>query len=297
LFGGFCCALGSHQTLPHQRAGRRLFDASRRTVVLFAGLGGVCIGVERAPTSIGRLRRDRYIDLPSTTGTSPSRARAEPPITQHLHCDVREVDPARVLPGRKIGYLHLSPDCTDFSKAKGGKPKRKHIRALADVGSSGPVLAGRTCSPSRTSRSSRTGGRSKSTGSRTRRGAARSSGAGSASCRRSATSSSRELRACDYGAPTTRKRLFVIARCDGKPIVWPEKTHGKCDLRSDADSRGDQTGARRSCTWRQPRRATGCSACGWYKKVIPASVAALDALREAMTTQEYLLWDRGSPES
>jgi DNA (cytosine-5)-methyltransferase 1 len=55
-------------------------------------------------------------------------------LTQHLHCDVREVDPVRVLPGRKIGYLHLSPDCTDFSKAKGGKPKRKHIRALADVG-------------------------------------------------------------------------------------------------------------------------------------------------------------------
>jgi DNA (cytosine-5)-methyltransferase 1 len=36
----------------------------------------------------------------------------------------------------------------------------------------------------------------------------------------------RELRACDYGAPTTRKRLFVIARCDGLPIVWPEPTHG-----------------------------------------------------------------------
>ncbi len=40
---------------------------------------------------------------------------------------------------------------------------------------------------------------------------------------------SRELRACDYGAPTIRKRLFVIARCDGHPIVWPEPTHGAPD--------------------------------------------------------------------
>jgi hypothetical protein len=80
------------------------------TVVLFAGLGGVCIGVERAYVAGGHA--DRYIDLcVNHWDTAVDVHQVNHPLTQHLRADVWEVDPATVLPGRRIGYLHLSPDC------------------------------------------------------------------------------------------------------------------------------------------------------------------------------------------
>ena len=101
-------------------------------VDLFAGCGGNSIGAEQAFVDGGY--RDRYIDLMvNHWDVAVGVHELNHPMTQHLHASVWEVDPNDVLPGRPIVYLHASPDCTDFSKAKGSAPKRKHIRALADV--------------------------------------------------------------------------------------------------------------------------------------------------------------------
>lgn len=196
------------------------------TVVLFAGLGGVCIGEERAYVRGGY--RDKYIDLcVNHWDTAVGVHELNHPMTQHLRADVLEVDPNEVLPGRRIVKLHLSPDCTDFSKAKGSRPKRKHIRALAWVGVEwakkrrpdvitlenveefkdwGPLTrGGQPCKRRR--------------GQLFRKWIRAFEDLGY-------VAEWRELRACTLGTPTTRKRLFVILRCDGKPIVWPKPTHG-----------------------------------------------------------------------
>jgi DNA (cytosine-5)-methyltransferase 1 len=208
------------------------------TVVLFAGLGGVCIGVEQAYTDAGF--RDRYVDLAvNHWDTAVAVHELNHPMTQHLRSDVWEVDPNSVLLGRKIAYLHLSPDCVDFSHAKGSAPKRKHIRALADVGliwagkrrpdvitlenvpefqQWGPLLeSGQPDAARRGEEFKRWVNDLRALG---------------------YVVDWRELRACDYGTPTTRKRLFIIARCDGKPIVWPEKTHGRIEDSARSNQRG-----------------------------------------------------------
>lgn len=217
---------------PAHRANRLagLFDPA--TVVIFAGIGGVCIGVEQAYVEGGY--QDRYIDLAiNHWKTAVDVHELNHPNTQHLQADVWEVDPNSVLCGRRIGYLHLSPDCTDFSKAKGGAPKRKHIRALADVGL---VWAGKRRPDVITLENVE---EFKDWGPLTKDGQPdkRRRGQEFQRWKRELEDlgynvEHRELRACDYGAPTTRKRLFVIARCDGKPIIWPEATHGsEIDLR------------------------------------------------------------------
>jgi DNA (cytosine-5)-methyltransferase 1 len=125
--------------------------------------------------------------------------------------------------------MWLSPDCKHFSKAKGGKPVSKKIRGLAwtAVRWAKAVKRPRVIVLENVEEFETWGPVARDTASRarSRKGQtfARSSGDSSGS----ATSSSTELRACDYGAPTIRKRLFLIARCDGRPIVWPAPTHGK----------------------------------------------------------------------
>ena len=213
-----------------------LYDVA--CVDIFAGCGGWSIGAEQAFVDGGF--RDKRIDLMVNHWTTAVAVHTvNHPLTHHLRADVREVDPADVLPGRRIAYLHASPDCTDHSKAKGGKPRRKEIRALADVvivwaakrrpdvitlenveefRQWGPLLDCGTPDPSRR-------------GNEFKRWVGELEALGY-------DVEARELRACDYGAPTTRKRLFVVARCDGKPIVWPEKTHGKevQDHRTDVEA-------------------------------------------------------------
>lgn len=195
------------------------------TVVLFAGCGGTCIGIEQAYVDGGF--KDKYVDLAiNHWDTAVGVHELNHPMTQHLRGDVREIDPNSVLKGRPIGYLHASPDCTHFSKARGSKPKRKEIRGLAwvvvdwarkrrpdvitlenveEFRSWGPLAKdGQPC-PRRSGQTYRQWVK-----------ALRGLGY---------QVEDRELRACDYGAPTTRKRLFVVARCDGKENIWPEKTH------------------------------------------------------------------------
>ena len=150
------------------------------------------------------------------------------PHTRHFCEDVWKVDPAGVCGGKPVGLFWLSPDCKHFSKAKGGKPVSKKIRGLAwlavhwaksvrprviclenveEFVTWGPINAdGMPCKIRK--------------GFTFRRFVSMLSRLGY-------VVDWRELKACDYGAPTIRKRLFLVARCDGLPIVWPEPTHGR----------------------------------------------------------------------
>lgn len=149
------------------------------------------------------------------------------PATQHFLKDIREVDPAFAVAGRKVDWLHLSPDCTHFSRAKGGKPKQQSIRGLAWLGIDwarvtrspivslenvaefedwGPLLPSGQPDPARK-------------GETFREFVAKFRELGY-------EVEWRVLCAADYGAPTIRKRLFIIARRDGLPIAWPMPTHG-----------------------------------------------------------------------
>lgn len=202
----------------------RLFSNEDMIVDLFAGGGGASVGIERA---LGRspdvaINHDRE---------AISMHKANHPDTEHYIEDVWRADPRKVCGGRRVGLMWLSPDCKHFSKAKGGKPKSKKIRSLAWIAvywvkrlgrqkaprvivlenveefqKWGPLLADGTPCPARM-------------GTTFRRFVRQLENLGY-------QVEYRELVAADFGAPTSRKRLFLIARCDGKPIVWPQPTHG-----------------------------------------------------------------------
>jgi DNA (cytosine-5)-methyltransferase 1 len=190
-------------------------------VDLFAGGGGASTGIEQA---IGR-----HVDVAINHDPDAVSLHAmNHPQTRHFVSDVFEVDPRQVTEGRPVGLLWASPDCKHFSKAKGAKPVSKKIRSLAWVvvkwarivaprviflenveefqtwGPLGPD--GRPC-PARKGLTFRRWVRELQ--------------------RAGYVVEWRELRACDFGAPTTRKRLFLVARRDGEPIAWPTATHGE----------------------------------------------------------------------
>lgn len=195
--------------------------AHELVVDLFAGGGGASTGIEQA---IGR-----HVDIAiNHAADAVALHQANHPQTLHFVSDVFEVDPLVVADGRPVGLLWASPDCKHFSKAKGGKPVSKNIRSLAwvvvkwaklvrprviclenveEFQTWGPLLKdGRPC-PERKGRTfARWKHALEALGYKVEH---------------------RELRACDYGAPTIRKRLFLVARCDGMPIVWPAQTHAE----------------------------------------------------------------------
>lgn len=188
-------------------------------VDLFAGGGGASLGLKRA-----------YRDPDIAVNHDPVAIavhRANHPTTQHYTCDVFEIDPRIATQGRPIGVLWASPDCRHHSKAAGRKPRSKRVRGLAWVVTKwarhrprlihlenveefadwGPLLPdGQPCQV----RKGRTFQRWKRT--------LEAMGY---------VVEVREIVAANFGAPTTRKRLYVIARCDGEAIVWPDYTHAK----------------------------------------------------------------------
>ena len=186
----------------------------------FAGGGGASTGIERA------LGRSPDIAI-NHDAAAIEMHRRNHPNTKHYCENVWKVDPLEATGGRPVGLAWFSPDCTHFSKAKGGKPKSKKIRGLAwvvyhwakavrprviflenveEFADWGPLLEdGRPCPIRRGMTFRRWWRQLENLGYEL---------------------DARELRACDYGAPTSRKRLFVIARCDGQPINWPAPTHG-----------------------------------------------------------------------
>ena len=189
----------------------------------FAGGGGASTGIEIA---IGRS-----VDIAINHDPAAiSMHRANHPTTEHYTEDVWKVDPVKACAGRPVALAWFSPDCKHHSKAKGGKPVSKHIRGLAWVA----VRWAKKVHPrvimlenveefmdwGRLDENSRPDPRYK--GETFRRFIHQLE-------RQGYRVEYRLLRACDYGAPTIRRRFFLIARCDGQPIRWPEPTHGDPD--------------------------------------------------------------------
>ncbi len=211
-------SVNPHTPLPFWQ---QSFDFGKEIIVDgFAGGGGASTGIEMA------------------LGVSPDIAinhdyeaialhTANHPRTHHYISDIFEVDPLIATMGRPVGLAWFSPDCKHHSKAKGGKPKDKKIRSLAWVAVKWAKKVkprvimlenveefkdwcpldgcGHPVKEKKGETFEKFVGELRSLG---------------------YAVEWQELRACDYGAPTIRKRLFIIARCDGRPIVWPKPTHG-----------------------------------------------------------------------
>jgi len=149
------------------------------------------------------------------------------PDTLHYLEDVWQVDPRTVYPGRRIGLLWLSPDCTHHSKARGGKPRAKNIRGLAWVGLRWAATRRPRVIMLENVEEFVTWGPLDKDGQPIAKQKGRIFRTFVNALKRQGYEVEwREMRACDYGAPTIRKRFFLIARCDGQAIVWPDPTHG-----------------------------------------------------------------------
>ena len=192
-------------------------------VDLFAGGGGASTGIELA---IGR-----HVDVAvNHDPEAVSLHTANHPQTRHFCSDVFEVDPLTVTDGQPVGLLWASPDCKHFSKAKGGKPVSKKIRGLAWV----VVKWAKAVRPRviclENVEEFQTWGPLGDDDRPCPHRKGQTFALWKAQLQKLGyVIEHRELRACDYGAPTIRKRLFLVARRDGQPIVWPTPTHAKPD--------------------------------------------------------------------
>lgn len=186
----------------------------------FAGGGGASSGIEAATGMSVDIAVNHDDD-------AVAMHMVNHPFTEHYCESVWDVDPEAATGGLPVALAWFSPDCKHFSRAKGAKPVDKNIRGLAwsavrwakmakprvialenvpEFVEWGPVL--KNGIPCR-----------------------RRKGQTFKSFRRTLEALGyevdyRELMACDYGSPTIRKRFFLVARCDGKAIVWPKPTHG-----------------------------------------------------------------------
>ncbi len=189
----------------------------------FAGGGGASTGIE--------LATGYSVDIAINHDPEAIRMhKANHPNTKHYCENVWAVDPVKVCKGHPVALAWFSPDCKHFSKAKGGKPKDKNIRGLAWVACRWAGLVRPRVIMLENVEEFKTWGplnrghhpiKSKQ-GKTFERFVQQLTDLGY-------KVEFRELVAADYGAPTMRKRFFMIARCDGKPIVWPEPTHGPAD--------------------------------------------------------------------
>ena len=188
----------------------------------FAGGGGASTGIE--------LATGRAVDV--AINHDPDAIlmhRTNHPQTRHYCESVWDVDPWEVTRGRPVGLAWFSPDCKHFSKAKGSKPVDRNIRGLAWIvlkwaGTVKPrVIILENVEEFQTWGPVRKGKPMKSRRGETfRKWKEQLQVLGY-------EIEHRELVAADYGAPTIRKRFFLIARCDGKKIIWPERTHAPKD--------------------------------------------------------------------
>lgn len=189
----------------------------------FAGGGGASTGIEMAT--------GYSVDIAINHDPEAIKMhKANHPNTEHYCENVWTVDPVKACNGHPVGLAWFSPDCKHFSKAKGGKPKDKNIRGLAWVALRWAGLVRPRVIMLENVEEFKTWGPLN------RRHHPIKSKQGKTFERfvqqlldLGYKVEFRELIAADYGAPTMRKRFFMIARCDGKPIVWPEPTHGPAD--------------------------------------------------------------------
>lgn len=189
----------------------------------FAGGGGASTGIEMA-TGIS-------VDIAINHDPEAIKMhKANHPSTKHYCENVWAVDPVKACGGHPVALAWFSPDCKHFSKAKGGKPKDKNIRGLAWVACRWAGLVRPDVIMLENVEEFKTWGPLN----RSHRPIKAKQGV---TFKKFVSQLEdlgyrveyRELVAADYGAPTMRKRFFLIARCDGKPIVWPEPTHGPAD--------------------------------------------------------------------
>jgi DNA (cytosine-5)-methyltransferase 1 len=222
-------------------------------VDLFAGGGGASVALEAAlqrPVDIA-INHDEF---------AVGMHAANHPLTKHMREDVWVADPREIAGGRMVGWLHASPDCTHFSQARGGQPRSRKTRSLSwvvvkwagrlhaaglgpryislenveQILTWGPLIAKRCKATSRVLKMDGTvaapgevvpvGNQQlvpdkKRAGQTWDRFVAMLRGLGY-------QVEWKKVIAADHGAGTSRKRLFLIARCDGRPIVWPAATHG-----------------------------------------------------------------------
>jgi DNA (cytosine-5)-methyltransferase 1 len=206
----------------HQFSLLKRIDSAQRGIVvdLFAGGGGASTGIEAA---LGRP-----VDLALNHDATALAAHcANHPDTEHLEADIWSVDPKRAVRGRKVDILWMSPACQHHSRARGGKPRQDQQRSLAwagvrwvaattprlvflenvlEFGDWGPLDAhGQPIKERKGETFARFVRKLERLG---------------------YVVEWRALDASKFGAPTKRRRLFLIARRDGLPIVWPEPTHG-----------------------------------------------------------------------
>lgn len=189
----------------------------------FAGGGGASTGIE--------LATGKSVDIAINHDPEAIRMhKANHPNTKHYCEDVWQVDPVKACKGHPVGLAWFSPDCKHFSKAKGGKPKDKFIRGLAWVACRWAGLVRPRVIMLENVEEFKTWG-------------PLNRGHHPIKAKQGKTFEKfvqqlrdlgyevqfRELVAADYGAPTMRKRFFMIARCDGNPILWPEPTHAPKD--------------------------------------------------------------------
>lgn len=188
----------------------------------FAGGGGASTGIELAsgrPVAIAINHDPDAILLHKTNH----------PYTEHLQASVWDVDPVQVVRGRPVGLAWFSPDCKHFSKAKGAALVDRNIRGLAWIVLRWAALVRPRVIMLENVEEFQTWGP-------VRKGKPVKAKAGQTFRKWKQQLSDlgykiehRELVAADYGAPTTRKRFVLVARCDGKPIVWPKRTHAPRD--------------------------------------------------------------------
>ncbi|MCM1289305.1 MAG: DNA cytosine methyltransferase [Corallococcus sp.] len=186
----------------------------------FAGGGGASTGIELA---VGRP-----VDIAINHDPDAiAMHKVNHPFTKHYQESVWDIDPRKITEGRPVGIAWFSPDCKHFSKAKGGKPVDKRIRGLAWIAlrwagtvrpriillenveefmTWGPVRRGKPVKSKQGQTFRKFVSQLEALGYKVEY---------------------KVLKACDYGAPTIRKRFYLIARCDGLPIVWPKPTHGE----------------------------------------------------------------------
>lgn len=189
----------------------------------FAGGGGASTGIE--------LATGYSVDIAINHDPEAIKMhKANHPYTKHYCEDVWQVDPVKACNGHPVGLAWFSPDCKHFSKAKGGKPKDKFIRGLAWVACRWAGLVRPRVIMLENVEEFKTWGPLN----RGHHPIKAKQGKTFEKFVKQLTDLGyevqfKELVAADYGAPTMRKRFFMIARCDGRPIVWPKPTHAPAD--------------------------------------------------------------------
>lgn len=189
----------------------------------FAGGGGASTGIEMA---IGRSVDVAINHDPQAIAMHE----ANHPYTRHYCESVWDVNPLEACQGKPVGLAWFSPDCKHFSKAKGGKPVSKNIRGLAWIVLKWAALVRPRVIMLENVEEFQTWGplNRRHRPIKSKKGQTYLMWRGQLEALGYEVET-RELVAADYGAPTKRKRFFMIARCDGRPIVWPEPTHAPRD--------------------------------------------------------------------